>query len=170
MCCWFYQEQHIARRDNASPLQAIGRTERTWLLRPPDLQFPARALGFHSLPQFARAVGSLLATAGRGFLNGLFDRFTCFAGALLNAPQQFIMLALGALEIVIRELSPLLLQLAFGDVPVALDFECSHIALFCLFVNRRQWDGRSVSAADLCPDSFGSVSGSSANSRLACFQ
>jgi hypothetical protein len=30
------------------------------------------------------------------------------------------------LEIAIRELGPLLLQLAFGDVPVAFDFECCH--------------------------------------------
>jgi hypothetical protein len=90
------------------------------------LQLPAQALGFDSLPQFARAVGSLPAAAGRGFLDGLFDRFTGFAGALLNAAQQFIVLAFGALEIVIRKLGPLLFQLAFGDVPVAFDFECSY--------------------------------------------
>ena len=88
----------------------------------PGLQLPARALDFDSFAQSARTVGSLLAAARRGFLDGLFDRFPGFAGALLNAAQQFIVLALGALEIVIRELGPLLFQLALGDVPVALDF------------------------------------------------
>jgi hypothetical protein len=93
----------------------------------PNLQFPARALDFDSLPQFARAVGSLFAAAGgAGFLDGLFDRFTGFAGALLNAANQFFLLAFGVLEIVIRELGPFLFQLALGDVPVAFDFECGH--------------------------------------------
>ena len=95
------------------------------------LPFPARALDFDSLLQFARTVGSLFAAAGRGFLDGLFDRFAGFAGALLNAAQQFILLAFGELKIVIRELGSLLFQLALGDVPVALDFECVHGALFC---------------------------------------
>ena len=55
----------------------------------PNLQFPARALDFDSLPQFARAVGSLFAAAGgAGFLDGLFDRFTGFAGALLNPESE----------------------------------------------------------------------------------
>jgi len=40
----------------------------------PDLQFPARALDFDSLPQSARVDGSLFAAAERGFLDGLFDR------------------------------------------------------------------------------------------------
>jgi hypothetical protein len=87
--------------------------------------------------QSTRAVGSLLgrtATAGRCILDGLLDRFAGFAGALLNASQQFIVLAFDALEIVIRKLSPLLFQLAFGDIPVALDFECVHSALFCFSV------------------------------------
>jgi hypothetical protein len=101
-------------------------------LLPPGHQLPARALDFDSPPQLARVVDGLLAAAGRGFLDGLFDRFTGFARALLNAAQQFIVFAFGALEIVIRELGPLLLQLAFGDIPVAFDCECVHIALFCL--------------------------------------
>ena len=74
-------------------------------------QFPARALDFDSLSQFTRAVNSLLAAAGRGFLNGLFDRFPGLASALLNAAQQFFVLAFGELEIVIRKLGPLLFQL-----------------------------------------------------------
>ena len=67
--------------------------------------------------------GSLFAATGRGFLESLLDRFTGFASALLNAAQQLVVLAFGELEIVVRELGPLLFQLALGDVPVALDFE-----------------------------------------------
>jgi hypothetical protein len=97
-----------------------------------NLQFPARAPDFDPLPEFARAAGSLFAAAGgAGFLDHFFDRFTGFAGALLNAAQQFFLLACGVLKIVIRELGPLLFQLALGDVPVAFDFECGHNGLFC---------------------------------------
>ena len=67
------------------------------------------------------------AAAGvRGFLDHFFDRFTGFAGALLDPANQFFLFAFSVLKIVIRELGPLLLQLAFGDVPVAFDFECRH--------------------------------------------
>jgi hypothetical protein len=90
----------------------------------------------------ARTAGNLFAAAGRSFHDGLFDRFTGFASSLLNAAQQLIMLAVGESKIVIRKLGSLLFQLAFGDVPVALDFECVHSASFCFsFVNRRQHDG-----------------------------
>jgi hypothetical protein len=36
------------------------------------------------------------------------------------------------LEIVIRELGPFLFQLAFGDVPVAFNFEFVHNNSFCI--------------------------------------
>jgi hypothetical protein len=75
-------------------------------------------------------VRSLAATAGTGFLDRLFDGFTGFPGAFLNPANQFVVLALDVLEIVIRELGPLLLQLALGDVPVALDFEFIHKSPF----------------------------------------
>jgi hypothetical protein len=86
-------------------------------------QTPLSATGA-GLSQPARAVGRLFGTAaaGRGFLDGLFDRLSGFAGALLNAAQQLIVSAFGALEIVIRKLRPLLFQFALGYVPVALDF------------------------------------------------
>jgi hypothetical protein len=64
----------------------------------------------------------IAAAGGTGFLDRLFDRFTGFARALLNPANQFLLLAFGVLKIVIGELGPLLLQLAFGDVPVAFDF------------------------------------------------
>jgi hypothetical protein len=69
---------------------------------------------------------TLRATGGRGFLDGLFDRFTTFARALLNPADYLFELAFGELKIVIRELGPFLFQLALGDVPVAFDFECVH--------------------------------------------
>ena len=60
----------------------------------------------------------------------LFDGRTGFAGGLLDSTEQFLMLALDILEVVIRELGPLLFQLALGDVPVAFDFEFVHTSSF----------------------------------------
>src|ERR1039457_6362511 len=78
-------------------------------------------------------VGSLFAAAGgAGILDGLFDRFPGFAGALLNPANKFFLLAFGESEIVIRELGPLLFQLPLGDVPVALNFEFIHNNSFCI--------------------------------------
>ena len=75
-----------------------------------------------------------LIAAGRSSLDGVFHRFTGFAGALLYPAKQFFLLAFAVLEIVVRELGPLLLQLTLGDVPVAFDFECSHSGyLFAAF-------------------------------------
>jgi hypothetical protein len=67
---------------------------------------------------------------GGGILERLFDRFTGFTGAFLDPAKQFIVFAIGVAEIAIRELAPLLLQLAFGDVPVAFDFEYVHSIYF----------------------------------------
>jgi len=67
------------------------------------------------------------ASGGEQFLDRLFNRFAGFARALLNPANQFVLLTFGVLEIVIRELGPFLFQFAFGDVPVAFDFECGHI-------------------------------------------
>jgi hypothetical protein len=76
----------------------------------------------------------LAAASGAGFFDRFFDRFTGFTRALLNPANYFFLLSNGVLEIVIRELGPFLLQLAFGDVPVALNFECCHrIYWFAIF-------------------------------------
>jgi hypothetical protein len=89
----------------------------------------SRRRGSAALPT-ARAIDSLVATAGgAGLLDGLFDGFAGFAGAFLNPANQFFLLAFGELQIAIRELGPLLFQLALGDVPVAFDFECVHNSL-----------------------------------------
>jgi hypothetical protein len=99
----------------------------------------------------ARRAAILFAAAGgAGFLDRFFDRFTGFARALLNPANQFFLLAFGELQIAIRKFGPFLFQLAFGDVPVAFDFECSHNSLvrdllFFVLI-RRQRDGKSVPA------------------------
>ena len=84
-----------------------------------------------SLPSSPRPGGRLIAAAGQSVLDRFFDRFTGFAGALLNAAQQLLLLAFSELEVVIRELSPFLFQFALGDVPVPFDFEFGHSRLFC---------------------------------------
>jgi hypothetical protein len=79
--------------------------------------------------------GNLFAAAGgTGFLEGLFNGFTRFAGALLNPANQFVRLAFGVLKVVVRELRPFLFELALGDVPVAFDFECGHNFVFCFWL------------------------------------
>jgi hypothetical protein len=95
------------------------------------------------------AVGRLFAPAGgTGFFERLLDRFAGFPGALLNPANKLFPLALGVLEIVIRELGPFLFQLAFGDVPVAFNFEFVHNNAFCCFLGiRRQRDGKGVLVA-----------------------
>jgi len=73
-------------------------------------------------------IGLLAAAAARvrGVLDDLFDRFTGFASEFLNPADQFFLFAFHVLKVAIRELGPLLLQLAFGDVPVPFSFECRH--------------------------------------------
>jgi len=81
-----------------------------------------------NLELLIHADGSLFffAGGGAGLLDGFLDRITGFAGAFLNPTEQFVLLALGVLEIVIRELGPLLFHLTLDNVPVAFDFECIH--------------------------------------------
>jgi hypothetical protein len=73
-----------------------------------------------------RNIRLIAAAVGGGFLDRFFDRSTGFAGALLNPAKQFTVLAFGVLEIVLRELGPLLFQLACGNVPDVFDLECSY--------------------------------------------
>jgi len=75
------------------------------------------------------------------FLDRVFDHFTGFAGELLNPANQFFLLAFGIAEIIVCKLGPFLFQLALGDVPVAFDFKCVHISLFC-FCFMRQDGGK----------------------------
>ncbi len=86
----------------------------------------------------------LLAAASSGtFPDRVFDYFTGFTCDLLNPANQFFLLAFGVTKVIIRELGPLLFQLALGDVPVALDFECVHISVLFVFVLELH-DGRLI--------------------------
>jgi hypothetical protein len=88
---------------------------------------------FKSNPQSsAPAIRLLAAAGGAGFVECLFDRFAGFPGALLNPANKLFLLAFCVSEIVIRELGPFLFQLAFGDVPVAFNFEFVHNNSFCI--------------------------------------
>jgi hypothetical protein len=81
----------------------------------------------YRVPETSR-FDSLFATARSrtGILDSLLNRFAGLAGALLNASQQFFLFAFDELKIVIRELAPLLLQLALSNVPVAFNLEFVH--------------------------------------------
>jgi hypothetical protein len=50
-----------------------------------------------------------------------FGLLTCIAVPLLHFPHEFIALSVNHIEIVVRQLSPLLLHFAFKLLPVALD-------------------------------------------------
>ena len=78
--------------------------------------------------------------AGTALVQFFFDGFAGFARGLLDAADQFLCLAFGVLEVVIRQLGPFLFELALGDVPVAFDFECIHNCYLCgvWFVCRRR--------------------------------
>ena len=92
-----------------------------------------RGTGAHLLAEYTQ----LFTAAGRAvFLDRLFDSLTGFAGALLNAPQQLLLLAFHELEVVFSELGPLLFEFALGDVPVAFDFKFGHCIVFSM-VRRR---------------------------------
>jgi hypothetical protein len=88
--------------------------------------FTARPLGLYPTPPARPRARRLTTAGGAGFLDGFLHRFTGFARAFLNPPNQFFLLAFDVLQIVIRQLGPFLFQLAFGDIPVAFDFKCSH--------------------------------------------
>jgi hypothetical protein len=58
---------------------------------------------------------------GAGIIDGPFNFVPRFTGPLLDAADQFVLLALDKLEVVLRELRPLLLQLASDDIPIPFD-------------------------------------------------
>jgi len=62
---------------------------------------------------------------GGGF-DGILNRLAGLAGTFLDPAEEFFLEALDVLEIVIGERGPLLFELAFGDVPIAFDFEFCH--------------------------------------------
>jgi hypothetical protein len=84
-------------------------------------------------------------SAGRTeILDCLLDGFAGFARFFLDATEEFLLLAFGKLEIVVRERGPFLFQLAFGDVPIAFDFKCGH--KFNRYSGRLVWSAAGVTA------------------------
>jgi hypothetical protein len=74
-----------------------------------------------------------LLASGAIVLHSFFDCLAGFAGAFLDAANEFVFLAVGVQEIVVGKRSPFLFQFTFGDVPVAFDFKCGHDTFFiCL--------------------------------------
>jgi hypothetical protein len=67
------------------------------------------------------------------FLDGRLNPVPGLAGALLDAPDQFVGFALRKFEVVIRKLPKFLFQFAFGDIPVSFDGERTHM-LVCFSV------------------------------------
>lgn len=61
-----------------------------------------------------------------GILDGLFDRFSGLASALLDAADEFFFESFHVVEVVIGELAPFLFEATFDDVPVTFDFELVH--------------------------------------------
>ena len=54
----------------------------------------------------SQSAGYIVAAGGAGFLDGPFDRFAGFAGALLNPANPFFLLAFGELEIANGAIEP----------------------------------------------------------------
>jgi hypothetical protein len=79
-------------------------------------------------------------------MDGFFNGFASFAGALLNPSQQFILRAFGEGQVVIRERAPFLFQFTFGYVPVAFNLEFRHRFF------RHQCDSGSAPAVDPAVD------------------
>jgi hypothetical protein len=69
------------------------------------------------------------------FTDRLFNFFPRLAGAFLNATDQFVFLAFGELQIVIRKLRKFLFQLALGNVPVSFGCKSAHIILVVMFLH-----------------------------------
>jgi hypothetical protein len=57
-------------------------------------------------------------TGGAGLIDLPLDIFASFTGPLLDAADQFVLLAFSELQIIICESGPSLLQLAFDNIPI----------------------------------------------------
>jgi len=70
------------------------------------------------------------------FIHGAFNFFPGLTGAFLDAANQFILLALDELQVVIGELRKFLFQLSLGDVPVSFGGKSAHIIFVFVSVAR----------------------------------
>lgn len=66
-------------------------------------------------------------------MHSFFYLFPRLTGAFLNPAKQFVFLAFDVFKIVVGKLGPLLFEFAFGDVPIAFDFQCVHKFVWLLF-------------------------------------
>jgi hypothetical protein len=69
-----------------------------------------------------------------GFAEGALNLRAGLAGAFLDAANQFIFFPGNELEIVIGKVGPFLFDFAFGNIPIAFNFEFIHILAFLLMV------------------------------------
>jgi hypothetical protein len=60
------------------------------------------------------------------FINGFLDRLAGLAGPLLNPADHFVIVSFIEAQVIVGQISPFLLQLAFGNVPIAFHFELIH--------------------------------------------
>lgn len=74
---------------------------------------------------FTRGILHLVMAAAT-FVHGALNFFPGLAGPLLDAANQFILLALDELQLVIRKLRKPLFQLALGNVPISFGCEQTH--------------------------------------------
>jgi hypothetical protein len=79
--------------------------------------------------------------AAGAFIHDRVNFAPSVAGAFLDAAKQFAFLALGELQIVIREPREFLFQFADGDVPVSSGNQCAHIFVFIFSVPHDCGDG-----------------------------
>jgi hypothetical protein len=86
---------------------------------------PGLPLECTSFILLARRIHLVFATAA--FVHNAVNFFPVPPRALLDAADQFILLALGELQVVIRKLRDFLFQLTLGNVPVSFDSESAHI-------------------------------------------
>jgi len=96
----------------------------------------------------ARRIHLVFATAA--FVHNTVNFFSVPSGALLDAADQFILLALGELQVVIRKLCEFLFQLALGNVPVSFGGESAHMSFVWLFVSAARLDATEFSLQVAC--------------------
>lgn len=70
-----------------------------------------------------------MAAAAVVIAEGFFNCLAGFAGFFLDTTYEFIGFAFGNVEIVVGQLTPLLFDLSFEDVPVAFELERVHIVI-----------------------------------------
>ena len=87
------------------------------------------------------------------FLDGVPDILFVLAGTLLDAPDEFMLLAFQELKIVMGDLGELLLQLAPENVPNSFGRQNCHtttLCCFCVHFNRVHNDATMIALQEIC--------------------